>query len=86
MVCEDVVERFEDGARLLVRQQPAFGEQHGARLVDPHLVAPVMALHAFEQRGEDGVLVDPRRKFLVHGPLAAASEGDSAWAALPLMP
>ena len=62
---EDVVERLEDCACLFVRQQPAFGQQHGARLVDLHLIAPVMALHAFEQRGEDGVLVDPRRKFLV---------------------
>jgi hypothetical protein len=24
-----------------------------------------MPLHAFEQRREDGILVDPRRKFLV---------------------
>ena len=62
---EDVVEGAEDGAGFVGRQPPALGEQHGARLVDAHLVAPVMALHALEERGEDGVLVDPRRKFLI---------------------
>ena len=65
MVCEDVAEGLEDPARLFLGQQPAFGQQHGARLVDLHLIAPVMALHAFEQRSEDGILVDPRGEFPV---------------------
>ena len=62
---EDVIEGVEDEAGFVLRQQRAFGQQHGARLVDPHLVAPVMALHALEQRSEDGILVDTRREFLV---------------------
>jgi hypothetical protein len=63
-MAQDVVERIQDGARLLRPEQVAFGEQHGARLVDAHLVAPVVALHALEQRREDGVLVHLRREFL----------------------
>ena len=61
----DVVERLEDRTRLFAGQQSAFGKQHRARPVDLHLITPVMAFHAFEQRTEDGVLVDLRRKFLV---------------------
>ena len=62
---DDVVQRAQDRACLLLRQQAALGQHHRAGAVDPHLVLPVVALHAFEQWRQDRVLVDWRRKHAV---------------------
>jgi hypothetical protein len=64
---DNVVERVENVARFVLFEQPALGEQHRARLVDAHLVAPVVALHSLEQRREHRVLVDSRREFVGSG-------------------
>ena len=70
----DVVERPEDRRRLRAREEALRGQHDRARAVDPHLLAPVVLLHALEERREHGLPVDrrpgsaPRRRRRDHRP------------------
>ncbi len=61
----DVVEGPQDRRRLGPREEPLRGQHDRAGAVDPHLLPPVMLLHALEERGEDGLPVDRRRELLL---------------------
>ena len=74
----DVVERLEDRPRLRPGEEALRGQHDRARPVDPHLLPPVVLLHALEERREHRLPVHRRRKPLLprrpaHAPLPLQS-------------
>ena len=61
----DVVERLEDRPRLRPGEEALRGQHDRARPVDPHLLPPVVLLHALEERRQHRLPVHRRRKPLL---------------------